>query len=765
MPQIRKQTLQIGGMSCSACSASVEKAVGRMEGVESISVDLLSGRALCTYDAGKTDVGAICETVEKIGFTASVPPEKDKTEKAPAPAAKEGFSLKTRLIVSFSCLIPLMFFSMGHMLNIPFLSFLHDAALIPACSLAQFLLALPVLIVNGGYFTGGFKKLFHGAPNMDTLVAVGSAASFLYGVVALYRVVLFASAGEAALLKEASHSLFFESAAMIPAIVTVGKALEARAKRRSGDAVESLLDLSPKTATVVREGKEVLIPASGIEVGDILLIRPGDVLPVDGTVVEGQSAFDLSSLTGESLPVEKGPGDKVVSSSGNLTGVVRVRAERVGSETTLSQIAELVRAAASSKAPVSRMADKVSAIFVPVVMGLSLLTLAVWLILGAPAGKALNYAVSVLVISCPCALGLATPVAVTIAMGKAARGGVLFKSAEELEKTGSVDVAVFDKTGTLTEGKMRVSSLFPLKNEEELCRLAFSLEADSGHPVGEAVCAFCREKGIEPLERKDFSATFGRGVSAKIGGRPAYGGNAAWMRENGIDLSFAGEKASEWEEKGLTVLYFAFDGVCAGLIALADEPRAGASEAIAALSGLKVGSVMLTGDSEKTGRRVASSLGVSSFKAGCLPADKAGYIASLKKEGKKVLMVGDGVNDAPPLSEADVGMAVGGGTDIASEAAGVVLMGDSPMLVPESVAFSRRVLRNIRVSLFWAFFYNCLGIPVAAGVFSSFGLSLSPMVASAAMSFSSLFVVTNALRLLRGKDFGRKEGREEGGEK
>ncbi len=747
-------------MSCAACSASVERIVKKQEGVLSCSVDLLSGRMVCEYDESKLTAERIIAAIEKIGFSASLyeepkPVNKEETREKASGKAEKGSGdgeVKKRLIWSAVFLLPLMYVAMGHMWSLPLTDLFDREGWGPAFALTQFLLALPVIVLNRRYFTGGIKKLFYGAPNMDTLIAIGSGASFVYGIVMLYAICYAAAVGDHEAMHAYMHNLYFESAAMILVLVTFGKFLEERAKTRSRKASESLLDLSPKQATVLRNGEEVQIDAEQIVIGDILVIRPGEMIPADGEIMEGATSLNMASLTGESVPVEKQAGDKVLSSSLNIDGVIRVRAEKVGKETTLARIAKLVESAAASKAPVARIADKVSGIFVPVVIAIALVTFVVWMLSGEGIGLALNMAISVLVISCPCALGLATPVAITVAMGKSASNGVLIKSAEELERLHSTKTVIFDKTGTLTEGVMEVTDVIPQGSEAELLTLAASIEAGSSHPVASAVSRYC--EGVSEEEKTDFRTIFGRGVTAVIGGKVSFAGNAELMNEQSIDCGEAVKTAEKLALQGKTVLYFASNGVFRGLIAVSDRIKKSAPEAVEALGKAGIESIMLTGDNRVTAEAIRTKVGIGRVHAECLPEDKEKIVSALQKQQGGTVMVGDGINDSPSLTAADVGVAIGEGTDIGIEAADIVLMRDDLRLIPQTIAFSKRVMRNIKQNLFWAFFYNVIGIPIAAGVlYLPFGIALSPMIGSLAMSFSSLFVVTNALRLYKGKDF------------
>ena len=710
-----KLTFTVTGMTCAACSSRVEKVTRAVPGVTQADVNLLAG----TMQAEVTDASvtaAIEATVEKAGYHAFLPEEKKDAPKTQEDPMKE---MKTRIIGSAVCLVVLMYFTMGHMAGLPVPGWYHGAENGVVAALLQLFLTLPVVYLNRVYYFRGLKALYHRSPNMDSLIAVGSLAALIYGIAALFRMAYGLGHGDMELVKHYLHNLYFESAAMILTLITLGKFLEARAKGKTGDAIRSLMDLSPKTATVRRDGAEVTIPVVLVQVGDTVIVRSGGAIAVDGTVLSGRASVDQSALTGESVPVEKEPGDRVCAATINTQ-------------------------AGGSKAPIARLADKIAGVFVPVVMAVAAVTFCVWMVLGYGLEFSLNCAVSVLVISCPCALGLATPVAIMVGTGRGAQLGVLFKNAQALENLHRVDTVVLDKTGTLTTGKPEVTDILPgALTEDALLRLAAGLEAPSEHPFAKAIL---EKYGTAPLpEITDFETIPGRGVAATIDGVRCFGGNAQLMREQGIAVPELPELASQ----GKTPLYFgsAQKGYL-GAIAAADVLKADSAEAVHALRSQGLQVVMLTGDNALTAGVIAGKAGISRVIADVLPGDKAGAVQSLQKEGHNVLMVGDGINDAPALMSADVGMAVGAGTDIAIDAADVVLMGGDLTAVSSAIALSRATIRNIRQNLFWAFFYNTLGIPVAAGVlYLPFGIQLSPMLGAAAMSFSSVFVVTNALRL------------------
>ena len=745
-----KQQFKVTGMSCAACSAAVEKAVRRVEGVREAAVNLLEGRMVCELDSAEV-TDKVIAAVSRAGFVAEVIlPEKKKepkAEKKPVETAKTT-DVRVRLIVSIICTSLLMYVSMGHMLSLPLTHYFHDPAHAVTFFLLQLLLTLPVLYVNRLFFMRGVPALFRGAANMDSLVSVGSASAVIYGVVLFFAAGEALGRGDMEAVRGYTSNLYFESAAMIMTLVTVGKLLEDRAKRKTGRALERLVDLSPKTARVIRGGAELEIDASELVVGDIVVLRPGEAVPADGVIVEGQSSFDRSALTGESIPVDLTVGDAVMSASVNISGSVRFRATRVGEETTLSRIISLVRDAGATKAPAARLADKISGILVPTVMAIAAVATVVWLIISRDVGFSLSIGISILVVSCPCSLGLATPVAITVAIGRSASDGVLIRSAEALEVLHSADTFVFDKTGTLTEGKPAVTDVWAAEGVElsRLTQLAAAVESPSEHPLSRAVVEYF---GDTPLTCRGFEAVFGKGVHGEVDGVQVHGGNRAYMEQLGIEVSGAYELADSLAEQGKTPLFFAADGALLGIIAVADTPREDSAAAVKALKESGVRVIMLTGDNAKTAEAIRERLGIDEVISDVLPEDKEAVVRRIQQEGHKVVMIGDGINDSPALTRADVGISPASGTDIAIDSADIILMNDSLTQIPETLKYSRRVMRNIRQNLFWAFFYNSLGIPVAAGVLYGVGVLLSPMLASAAMSLSSLFVVTNALRLYK----------------
>ena len=734
-----KLRFDVTGMTCAACSARVEKVSRAVPGVAKAEVNLLKGSMVIEAKSDAVTQPVI-EAIKQAGYGASL----SGTKAAVAVEADPIREMKRRIIGSAICLVVLMYFTMGHMVGLPMPSWYHGTENAVVAALLQLLLTLPVVYLNRVYYTRGLKALWHRSPNMDSLIAVGSLAALIYGVAALFRMSWAMGHGQWEIVKRYSENLYFESAAMILTLITLGKFLEARAKGKTGDAIRQLMDLSPKTAVVLRDGKEHTIPVEQVSIGDVVIVRSGGSIPVDGTVLEGHGAVDQSALTGESVPVEKLPGDSVAAATINTEGYLKIRTDKVGENTTLSQIIRMVEEAGGSKAPIARLADKIAGVFVPVVMTIALIAFAVWMIAGNGLEFSLSVGISVLVISCPCALGLATPVAIMVGTGRGAGMGVLFKNAEALEMLHKVDTVVLDKTGTLTVGKPAVTDVLPgALDGEDLMRIAASLEAKSEHPFAKAIMRKYGEVDVPAAE--DFETLPGMGVSACVGAVRYYGGNLRLMEQLGIAVPDLGYLA----EEGKTPLYFADeDHTYLGAIAAADVLKPDSEQAIHAMKQLGLQVIMLTGDNARTAQVVAQEAGIDDVIADVLPGDKADVIKKLRTEGKTVLMVGDGINDAPALVGADVGIAIGTGTDIAVESADVVLMDRSLMRVSSAVELSRATIRNIRQNLFWAFFYNSLGIPIAAGVlYPVFGILLSPMLGAAAMSMSSVFVVTNALRL------------------
>jgi len=749
-----KQKFNITGMTCSACSARVEKVTNALPGMKSAVVNLLSNSMMADYDEGLLTPEAIIRAVEEAGYGASLPQSAGAKAAPVRENVMEGelAGMKRRLILSFVFLLPLFYISMGHMLGAPLPGWLTGPENGVAFGLTQLLLTLPIMYINDKYYKVGFKTLWHRAPNMDSLIAVGSAAAVVYGVFAIYQMAWGLGHGDMELVREYHMDLYFESAGMILTLITLGKFLETRSKGKTSEAITRLMDLAPKTATVQRGGVEVEIPVEEVRVGDRIVVRPGSAIPVDGVVVEGASAVDESALTGESLPVDKSVGDHVAAASINKSGFFIMEASRVGEDTTLAQMIRLVEEASSSKAPIAKLADKVAGIFVPVVMTIAAVTAAVWLFVTGDGSMALTSGVAVLVISCPCALGLATPVAIMVGTGKGAENGILIKSAEALEHLHSVDTIVLDKTGTLTQGKPVVTDLIPQEEDEvtefALLVLAAGVEAQSEHPLAAAIVEEAERRQVERIQVQNFTAVHGKGVKATLFNRPLLGGNRAMMEEEGVELGSLAERGEALAAQGKTPLYFAANGTAVGLIAVADTPKATSADAVKAFRALGLDVVMLTGDNQRTADAIGAQLGVDRVLAQVLPQDKERVISQLQSEGKKVAMVGDGINDAPALARADVGLAIGAGTDVAMESADIVLMKSDLLDAAAAVELSRATMRNIRQNLFWAFFYNSLGIPLAAGVFySALGWQLNPMFGAAAMSLSSVCVVSNALRL------------------
>lgn len=743
----------VSGMTCSACSAHVERAVSKVNGVSRVQVNLLTAGMTVDFDETLTDERAIIGAVVAAGYGASVARTGKEAvtskQTATTVAQQQDSHMKRRLLWSLVFLALLMLVSMGHMVGIPLPSFMSGHAGAVNFALTQFLLCLPILYLNRAYFKKGLPALLRGNPNMDSLVAVGSLAALTYGVFALYRMAYGAGTGDMALVARYHEDLYFESAGMILTLITLGKYLESRSKGKTTEALEKLMGLAPDTAVVERDGVEVTLPVEQIAAGDIVVVRPGGRIPVDGVILDGRTTVDESAITGESLPVMKEVGDTVISATVNKTGFIRFRATRVGQDTTLSQIIRLVEEAGAGKAPIAKTADAVARIFVPTVMAIALVTGIVWILAGAPFEDALSYAISVLVISCPCALGLATPVAIMVGTGKGAENGILFKSGEALEIAHKVNCVVLDKTGTITTGRPAVTDILPLTvSEQDLLQLAADLESKSEHPLSAAVLEETARRGIAPRPAEAFESIPGKGITALRNGAACVAGNQRLMAEQHIDVTAHSERLKALADEGKTPLLFAQNGALCGIIAVADVIREESREAIEELRGMGIEVYMLTGDNRRTAQAIAARLPLSGVTAEVLPQDKEREIARLRQAGKIVAMVGDGINDAPALVSADVGVAIGAGTDVAVESASVVLMKSDLRDVPTAIRLSRAVIRNIRQNLFWAFFYNCLGIPLAAGVFYPlFSLRLSPMFAAAAMSCSSIFVVSNALRL------------------
>lgn len=763
---MKTERYRVTGMTCAACQANVTRCVSKLDGVDDVNVSLLANQMTVSYDESRLDPEAIMQAVEKIGYGASA------LEKQESHRDKGGFrsewqarqsqaienqkQMRQRLWLSVALLIPLMYVAMGHMLFLPVPWFFVGVENSMISALTQLVLTIPVIFINRHFFQTGLKALWHRAPNMDSLVAIGSGASLVYGLFAMFRLAYGFGHGDLELVHQYAHALYFESAAMILTLVTVGKYLEAKSKLKTSDALGKLVDLAPKTAVVLREGKEQVVPAEQVEVGEIIVIRPGEGIPVDGVVTEGYGYVDQAAITGESVPVEKRPGDQVISATMNKNGTFQFRASKVGEDTTLSQIIRLVDEAGNSKAPIARLADKVSGIFVPVVIAVSVLTAIVWLAVGMGVEFALSNAISVLVISCPCALGLATPVAIMVGTGKAAEMGILIKSAESLENLHNIDTIVLDKTGTITSGHPSVTDTILLTDsltETQFLSEAAAAEMGSEHPLARAVVEYVQEQGVELAKSEQFEAKPGRGIAARVNGKKYLSGNVSYLKENqafpsGEEARAAEQVVERLAQEGKTPLLFAREGKLIGVVAVADTIRETSKSAIRQFQEMGLHVVMLTGDNRVTAEAIRAELGIEQAVSDVLPTQKEAHVRALQEQGHKVAMVGDGINDAPALTRADIGIAIGAGTDIAIESADVVLMKDSLEDVVAAIQLSRAVVRNIHMNLFWAFFYNVLGIPLAAGaLFPAFGLRLSPMIGSAAMSLSSVCVVTNALRL------------------
>ena len=765
---MKKETYDITGMSCAACSARIEKGISGMEGMQQCSVNLLKNSMTVSYDEAELDSGKIIHQVEDIGYGASLHQTqgskttgasgrgKNGATDAAAAAAKQ---MKQRLIVSLVFTIPLFYISMGHMAGWPLPPWLLGARNHMIFAFTQFLLVLPVLIAGGHYFKNGLRNLWHRSPNMDSLIALGSGAAFVYGIYAIYKIAWGFSIEDMDMVETFGMNLYFESSAMILTLITLGKFMEARAKSKTSEAITKLMDLAPKTAKVLRNGQEEEISVDDVQNGDILVVRDGDTVPVDGKITEGFASVDESAITGESLPVDKQAGDPVTGGTINRTGYFQMEATAVGEHTTLSKIIQLVDDATSSKAPIAKLADRVSSVFVPVVITIALLAAILWLLAGQSFEFALSVAISVLVISCPCALGLATPTAIMVGTGRGAAKGILIKSAEALEITHSIDTVVLDKTGTVTQGKPVVTDVIALEADgktagentqayTELLQLAFSLEKMSSHPLAEAIVKKAEACSAAFQEVSDYEMIPGQGIAGTIDKARCLAGNRKLMETNRIDISVAAGLQEKLADEGKTPLYFAQGGKFLGVIAAADVVKPTSREAIARLQEMGMDVIMLTGDNARTAEAIKKQVGIKTVIADVLPEDKEEKVRQLQEQGHKVAMVGDGINDAPALARADVGIAIGAGTDVAIESADIVLMKSDLMDAASAVSLSRAVIRNIKQNLFWAFFYNAIGIPVAAGVlYPVFHILLNPMIGAAAMSFSSVSVVSNALRL------------------
>ena len=782
---MKKEKFDIQGMTCSSCSAHVDKAVRKLDGICNVNVNLLSNNMIVEYDENIVNNDMIIGTVVEAGYGASLSnniKNKQTVSDRKIDKTKENLkSMKKRLIISICFLIPLMYLAMHHMFfewfGLPIPDFIknifHGNENAITLAFTQLIILVPIIYVNRNYFIIGFKRLLKKSPNMDSLIAIGSSAATLYGIFAIYMISYGIEHNNLEIVERYSKDIYFESAGTILTLITLGKYLETKSKGKTSEAISKLINLAPKTAIVIRNNKEIEIEVENIVKEDILLIKPGASIPVDGIVIEGNSSVDQSSITGESIPVEKSVNDNLVSGTINKNGFLKMKATKVGEDTTLSQIIKLVEEASNSKAPISKIADKVSSIFVPTVIIISIVTAIIWIILGQSFEFALTSAIAVLVISCPCALGLATPVAIMVGTGKGAENGILIKSAESLELLHEVDTIVLDKTGTITKGKPKVVNIvtsqtllgntsnlnnsrvkiienkeYNLKVENELLKIAGSLEKNSEHPLAEAVIEKVKENNVELLDVKEFVAISGRGVKGKIYNENYFGGNLAFMQENDIDTEIVKEKAESLANDGKTLLYFAKEKNLIGIIAVSDTIKETSKKAVENLKNKKLDLVMLTGDNKIAAEAIGKNIGINNIVSEVMPQDKEKVIENLQKQGKKVAFVGDGINDSPALVKSDIGIAIGSGTDIAIESADIVLMKNNLLDVDTAIDLSKSVIKNIKMNLFWAFFYNIIGIPIAAGVFyTSFGLKLNPMIGAAAMSFSSVCVVTNALRL------------------
>ena len=768
-----KERFDVTGMTCSACSSHVEKSVSKLTGVENVSVNLLTNSMQVEFDENKLDTAGIIKAVEDAGYGAAVKDEhakfgaktsgqSDSQENNGLSAVEQNVkNMKKRLIVSLIFWIPLMYVSMGHMiyqwLNIPMppftMNFLHGNENAITYAFTQFLLLLPILIANQKYFKNGFKTLWHRSPNMDSLIAIGAGAAILYGIFAIYRIGYAMGHGDMAVVHQYAHDLYFESAGTILTLITIGKYLETKSKGKTSEAITKLLNLAPKAVTVVRDGVEQVVDAADVEKGEIFLVKPGESVAVDGIVLEGKSSFDESAITGESIPVPKQEGDTIVSASMNKSGLIRAKATKVGEDTTIAQIIRLVEEASSSKAPIAKMADKIAGVFVPAVITIALITGVIWLISGATFEFAMSTAIAVLVISCPCALGLATPVAIMVGTGKGAENGILIKSGDALETAHQIDTVVLDKTGTITQGKPVVTDIICAagKNADktQLLQIAGSLEKGSEHPLAEAIVNYCETNSIALEKVTDFNALFGKGIEGTVSGTHYFAGNEKMMEEKGISLSTEQKNQIQaLAKQGRTPLLFADEKQFLGIVAVADVVKPTSKEAVQKFRDYGIHVIMLTGDNEVTAQAIKEQVGIDEVIAGVLPTQKEEKISALKQAGHKVAMIGDGVNDAPALASADVGIAIGAGTDVAIESADIVLMKNDLLDAVGAVKLSKAVIRNIKENLFWAFFYNSIGIPLAAGVlYPLFQIKLNPMFGAAAMSLSSVCVVSNALRL------------------
>lgn len=739
-----KDTLKITGMTCAACAARIEKVVGKMEGVNEISVNLATEKATVSYDSEKTGLAAITERIAKAGYGAAEIKEKKLADEDKLQKEKEIRTLWTKFIVSAVFAVPLLYFAMGHMLGLPIPEFFDPMMNPVSYSILQLSLTVPIVIAGYRFYTVGYKAIINRSPNMDSLIAMGTTAAIVYSLYSIIRVFQ----GN----HDAVEGLYFESAGVIITLILLGKSLEAVSKGKTSEAIKKLMGLAPKTATVIRDGKEYEVPVDEVAIGHIILVRPGEKIPVDGVVTDGNTFIDESMLTGESIPVEKKAGDPVYAASINKNGMIQFKATKVGGDTALAQIVRLVEEAQGSKAPIAQLADVVSGYFVPIVFGIAIIAFLAWFISGKSLGFSLTVFIAVLVIACPCALGLATPTAIMVGTGKGAEYGILIKGGEALETAHKIDTIVFDKTGTVTEGKPEVTDIIPTEGVERnrLLQLAASAEKGSEHPLGEAIVDAAEKANLELLKPENFRAIPGYGIEVMLDGDAVLLGNRKLMAERDIALSTLAEDSDRLASEGKTPMYIAMAGKLSGIIAVADVVKASSLKAIEQLQSMGIEVAMITGDNRKTAEAIAKQVGIDRVLAEVLPQDKSNEVKKLQGEGKKVAMVGDGINDAPALAQSDIGIAIGSGTDVAMESADIVLMKSDLMDVPAAIQLSRSTIRNIKQNLFWAFGYNVIGIPIAAGVLHLFGGPLlNPMFAAAAMSLSSVSVLTNALRLKR----------------
>lgn len=745
-----EKKFNVTGMTCSSCSAYVEKSIKNLNGVENVNVNLLSNTMIVKFDENKLNENDIISTVIKSGYGASI--YKDEVKKAGNKLANDINKMKIRLTISIIFLIPLLYISMGHMIGLPIPNFLYGEMNSFNFAVSQLILCLPIIIVNIKYFIVGFKMLFKLTPNMDSLIAVGSTAALIYGIYAIFNIYFGLKYNNMHLVHQYSMDLYFESAGTILTLITVGKYLETRSKGKTSDAITKLINLSPKTAIVLRNNKEIEIPISEVITGDIVTVKPGQQIPVDGIIVEGFSSVDEAYITGESIPVDKSVGDKVTGATINKTGYFKFKATRVGEDTTLAQIIKLVENATSSKAKISKLADKVSYIFVPTVIAIAIISTIVWLILGYGISFSLSIGIAVLVISCPCALGLATPTAIMVGTGKAAENGILFKSAEILETTHEINAIVLDKTGTITEGKPRVVNVIIDNSisKNEFLEILSSIESNSDHPLSEAITEYTNKENVNKLDIDNFNYIPGNGNEAIINGNKYYSGNIKLMIKNNIDINGYDQKSEHYLKEGKIVIYLSDNKKVLGIVVISDMIKPTSKNAISKMNNRKIQVYMLTGDNNKTAYAIKNEVGIENVLAEVMPQDKENEIKKLQNKGYKVAMVGDGINDAPALVRSDIGIALGAGTDVAIESADIILIKNDLIDVIKAIDISKYTIKNIKQNLFWAFFYNILGIPLAAGIlFLPFGITLNPMFAAAAMSLSSVCVVLNALRLTK----------------